>query len=169
MSVSVSSLDASTPALSPGSFLPLSRLLCPFGFHQDIKARSVAWKTEGVCSTKAGSRPGNTRKNRYKDVVPCKSVGVLLAQMLGGSAHRGERPPISQSVLPHTFEVAALFPEATRGQIPTRVLSLCLLLDSHPSLCLTLWQMMRQELSFPCSRRRDMEITSMPTSSGSGW
>ncbi|XP_055462540.1 tyrosine-protein phosphatase non-receptor type 18 isoform X6 [Psammomys obesus] len=42
----------------------------------DIKARSVAWKTEGVCSTKAGSQLGNTRKNRYKDVVPCDPDGM---------------------------------------------------------------------------------------------
>lgn len=30
-----------------------------------------------MCSTEAGSRPENLRKNRYKDVLPCKSgVGV---------------------------------------------------------------------------------------------
>ncbi|XP_028631288.1 tyrosine-protein phosphatase non-receptor type 18 isoform X1 [Grammomys surdaster] len=45
----------------------------------DIKARSVAWKTEGVCSTKAGSRLGNTRKNRYKDVVPYDETRVILS------------------------------------------------------------------------------------------
>ena len=27
-----------------------------------------------MCSTEAGSRPENVRKNRYKDVLPCKSV-----------------------------------------------------------------------------------------------
>lgn len=26
-----------------------------------------------MCSTEAGSQPGNVRKNRYKDVLPCKS------------------------------------------------------------------------------------------------
>ncbi|XP_055462548.1 tyrosine-protein phosphatase non-receptor type 18 isoform X7 [Psammomys obesus] len=45
----------------------------------DIKARSVAWKTEGVCSTKAGSQLGNTRKNRYKDVVPYDETRVILS------------------------------------------------------------------------------------------
>lgn len=41
--------------------------------YQDIQARSAAWKADGMCSTKAGSRPENMRKNRYKDVLPCKS------------------------------------------------------------------------------------------------
>lgn len=64
----------------------------------------MAWKTEGVCSTKAGSLLGNTRKNRYKDVVPCKSVGVLgepvpRAQMLGGSVHLAT-PTHSQPLSP---------------------------------------------------------------------
>lgn len=113
----------------------------------------MAWKTEGVCSTKAGSRLENTRKNRYKDIVPCKSVGilresVLLAQMLGGSAHLAA--PTDSQPLPSTLpsspqrtppqimrsfvlEVVALLPEATRGQIPTRVQSPCLLLPGRAS------------------------------------
>lgn len=75
--------------LLSSSLLPL--LLARGAFYQDIKAHSVAWKTGGVCSTKVGNRPGNTKKNRYKDVVPCKSLGVFresgsLAQTLGGSA-----------------------------------------------------------------------------------
>ncbi|XP_038939138.1 tyrosine-protein phosphatase non-receptor type 18 isoform X7 [Rattus norvegicus] len=45
----------------------------------DIKARSVAWKTEGVCSTKAGSQQGNSKKNRYKDVVPYDETRVILS------------------------------------------------------------------------------------------
>ncbi|XP_026641508.1 tyrosine-protein phosphatase non-receptor type 18 [Microtus ochrogaster] len=46
---------------------------------RDIKARSVAWKTGGVCSTKVGNRPGNTKKNRYKDVVPYDETRVILS------------------------------------------------------------------------------------------
>ncbi|XP_049568159.1 tyrosine-protein phosphatase non-receptor type 18 isoform X1 [Orcinus orca] len=48
----------------------------------DIRARSASWKTDSVCSTEAGSRPENVRKNRYKDVLPsvceCTSMGSLL-------------------------------------------------------------------------------------------
>jgi len=40
------------------------------GEFSDIQARSAAWKTDRVCSTEAGSLPGNVRKNRYKDVLP---------------------------------------------------------------------------------------------------
>ncbi|XP_017656961.1 tyrosine-protein phosphatase non-receptor type 18 isoform X2 [Nannospalax galili] len=49
------------------------------GEFSDIKARSAAWKTEGVCSTKAGSQLGNIRKNRYKDVVPYDETRVILS------------------------------------------------------------------------------------------
>lgn len=81
-------------------FLLASSLLLARGaFYQDIKARSVAWKTGGVYSTKVGSRPGNAKKNRYKDVVPCKSLGIFresgpLAQTLGGSAPSGSSYPL---------------------------------------------------------------------------
>ncbi|KAG8513185.1 Tyrosine-protein phosphatase non-receptor type 18, partial [Galemys pyrenaicus] len=38
----------------------------------DIRARSISWKTDNVYSTEAGCQPENVKKNRYKDVVPCK-------------------------------------------------------------------------------------------------
>nr|XP_019574438.1 PREDICTED: tyrosine-protein phosphatase non-receptor type 18 isoform X3 [Rhinolophus sinicus] len=40
------------------------------GEFSDIQARSAAWKAGDLCSTEAGSQPGNVRKNRYKDVLP---------------------------------------------------------------------------------------------------
>uniref|UniRef100_A0A0G2JUS1 protein-tyrosine-phosphatase n=1 Tax=Rattus norvegicus TaxID=10116 RepID=A0A0G2JUS1_RAT len=46
---------------------------------REFSARSVAWKTEGVCSTKAGSQQGNSKKNRYKDVVPYDETRVILS------------------------------------------------------------------------------------------
>lgn len=160
--------------------LASSLLLARGAFYQDIKARSVAWKTGGVYSTKVGSRPGNAKKNRYKDVVPCKSLGIFresgpLAQTLGGSARvtaatHCPAPTAPQSSLPPVLEADALLLEATRGRfLPVFRYLACFCLGSTPlSICLTHWQMMRPASSFPCCRRRDMEITSMPTSSGSG-
>ncbi|XP_069321124.1 tyrosine-protein phosphatase non-receptor type 18 isoform X2 [Eulemur rufifrons] len=66
----------------PGSSLRLCSL--PGASHQDIKARSAAWETEGVCSTEAGSRPGNVRKNRYKDVLPYDQTRVILSLLQEG-------------------------------------------------------------------------------------
>lgn len=108
--------------------LASSLLLARGAFYQAIKARSVAWKTGGVCSTKVGNRPGNTKKNRYKDVVPCKSLGIFresgpLAQTLGGSARvaaatttycRASTAP--QSFLLPVLEAGVLLLEATRGR-----------------------------------------------------
>ncbi|EPY75881.1 hypothetical protein CB1_001533110 [Camelus ferus] len=45
----------------------------------DIRARSAAWKTDNVCTTEAGNRPENVRKNRYKDVVPYDQTRVSLS------------------------------------------------------------------------------------------
>ncbi|KAI4575190.1 hypothetical protein MJG53_003120 [Ovis ammon polii x Ovis aries] len=49
------------------------------GEFSDIRAHSAAWKTESVCSTEAGSRPENLRKNRYKDVLPYDQTRVILS------------------------------------------------------------------------------------------
>ncbi|XP_065381382.1 tyrosine-protein phosphatase non-receptor type 18 isoform X2 [Macaca fascicularis] len=49
------------------------------GEFSDIQARSAAWKADGMCSTKAGSRPENMRKNRYKDVLPYDQTRVILS------------------------------------------------------------------------------------------
>ncbi|KAJ8777787.1 hypothetical protein J1605_014140 [Eschrichtius robustus] len=45
----------------------------------DIRARSASWKTDSMCSTEAGSRPENVRKNRYKDVLPYDQTRVILS------------------------------------------------------------------------------------------
>ncbi|KAB0392597.1 hypothetical protein E2I00_016528, partial [Balaenoptera physalus] len=49
------------------------------GEFSDIRARSASWKTDSVCSTEAGSRPENVRKNRYKDVLPYDQTRVILS------------------------------------------------------------------------------------------
>lgn len=93
---------------------------------------------------------------------------------------RWQHPPTanqedSLSILPFILEVAALFPEATRSRSPPVPVTLLAFawevvrdLTLNPSTCLTHWQTMRRELSFPCCGRKAMETTSMPTSSGSG-
>nr|XP_019574439.1 PREDICTED: tyrosine-protein phosphatase non-receptor type 18 isoform X4 [Rhinolophus sinicus] len=49
------------------------------GEFSDIQARSAAWKAGDLCSTEAGSQPGNVRKNRYKDVLPYDQTRVILS------------------------------------------------------------------------------------------
>lgn len=69
------------------SLLPLLGLLL-LSSLQDIRAHSAAWKTDGVLSTEAGSRQENVRKNRYKDVLPCKSwlgMGVRPSRGVGAA------------------------------------------------------------------------------------
>lgn len=83
-------IDRCIVAISQDSHLaPLSSRVAHGASHQDIRARSAAWKTDSVCSTEAGSRPGNVRKNRYKDVLPCKSRGFRGSPC--GAAHAPTR------------------------------------------------------------------------------
>ncbi|KAB1278644.1 Tyrosine-protein phosphatase non-receptor type 18 [Camelus dromedarius] len=81
----------------------------------DIRARSAAWKTDNVCTTEAGNRPENMRKNRYKDVVPYDQTRVSLSLLqeeghgdyINGNFIRGtdgRRAYIAtQGPLPHTL------------------------------------------------------------------
>ncbi|XP_010836421.1 PREDICTED: tyrosine-protein phosphatase non-receptor type 18, partial [Bison bison bison] len=83
--------------------------------HQDIRARSAAWKTESVRSTEAGSRPENVRKNRYKDVLPYDQTRVILSLLqeeghgdyINGNFIRGtdgsQAYIATQGPLPHTL------------------------------------------------------------------
>ncbi|XP_044625198.1 tyrosine-protein phosphatase non-receptor type 18 isoform X2 [Equus asinus] len=85
------------------------------GEFSDIRARSAAWKTDSVCSTEAGSRPGNVRKNRYKDVLPYDQTRVILSLLqeeghgdyINGNFIRGtDGSPAyiaTQGPLPHTL------------------------------------------------------------------
>uniref|UniRef100_A0A2K6SDR2 protein-tyrosine-phosphatase n=1 Tax=Saimiri boliviensis boliviensis TaxID=39432 RepID=A0A2K6SDR2_SAIBB len=85
------------------------------GEFSDIQARSAAWKADGVCSTEAGSQPGNVRKNRYKDVLPYDQTRVILSLLqeeghsdyINGNFIRGadgNRAYIAtQGPLPHTL------------------------------------------------------------------
>uniref|UniRef100_A0A8I3W7B4 protein-tyrosine-phosphatase n=1 Tax=Callithrix jacchus TaxID=9483 RepID=A0A8I3W7B4_CALJA len=85
------------------------------GEFSDIQARSAAWKADGVCSTEAGSQPGNVRKNRYKDVLPYDQTRVILSLLqeeghsdyINGNFIRGadgSRAYIAtQGPLPHTL------------------------------------------------------------------
>ncbi|XP_037705820.1 tyrosine-protein phosphatase non-receptor type 18 isoform X2 [Choloepus didactylus] len=85
------------------------------GEFSDIRARSAAWKTEGVCSTEAGSQPGNLRKNRYKDVLPYDQTRAILSLLqeeghgdyINGNFIRGvDGSPAyiaTQGPLPHTL------------------------------------------------------------------
>uniref|UniRef100_A0A2K5INH8 protein-tyrosine-phosphatase n=1 Tax=Colobus angolensis palliatus TaxID=336983 RepID=A0A2K5INH8_COLAP len=43
----------------------------------DIQARSAAWKADGMCSTKAGSRPENMRKNHPRSPYPPQTPRFL--------------------------------------------------------------------------------------------
>ncbi|EHH22509.1 hypothetical protein EGK_05793 [Macaca mulatta] len=83
--------------------------------YQDIQARSAAWKADGMCSTKAGSRPENMRKNRYKDVLPYDQTRVILSLLqeegqsdyINGNFIRGVDGSLAyiatQGPLPHTL------------------------------------------------------------------
>ncbi|XP_025128539.1 tyrosine-protein phosphatase non-receptor type 18 isoform X3 [Bubalus bubalis] len=85
------------------------------GEFSDIRARSAAWKTESVCSTEAGSRPENVRKNRYKDVLPYDQTRVILSLLqeeghgdyINGNFIRGtdgsQAYIATQGPLPHTL------------------------------------------------------------------
>ncbi|KAL6090584.1 hypothetical protein STEG23_009433 [Scotinomys teguina] len=82
----------------------------------DIKARSVAWKTGGVYSTKVGSRLGNTRKNRYKDVVPYDETRVILSLL----QEEGHGDYINASFIRGTDGSQAYI--ATQGPLPHTLL-----------------------------------------------
>ncbi|XP_074219510.1 tyrosine-protein phosphatase non-receptor type 18 isoform X1 [Camelus bactrianus] len=83
--------------------------------RQDIRARSAAWKTDNVCTTEAGNRPENVRKNRYKDVVPYDQTRVSLSLLqeeghgdyINGNFIRGTDGRhayiATQGPLPHTL------------------------------------------------------------------
>ncbi|XP_052491585.1 tyrosine-protein phosphatase non-receptor type 18 [Budorcas taxicolor] len=85
------------------------------GEFSDIRAHSAAWKTESVCSTEAGSRPENLRKNRYKDVLPYDQTRVILSLLqeeghgdyINGNFIRGadgsQAYIATQGPLPHTL------------------------------------------------------------------
>ncbi|XP_054334303.1 tyrosine-protein phosphatase non-receptor type 18 isoform X14 [Pongo pygmaeus] len=85
------------------------------GEFSDIQARSAAWKADGVCSTEAGSRPENVRKNRYKDVLPYDQTRVILSLLreeghsdyINGNFIRGVDGSLAyiatQGPLPHTL------------------------------------------------------------------
>ncbi|XP_023057077.3 uncharacterized protein LOC111534798, partial [Piliocolobus tephrosceles] len=97
------------PLLSPPLPGPLMML------YQDIQARSAAWKADGMFSTKAGSRPENMRKNRYKDVLPYDQTRVILSLLqeeghsdyINGNFIRGVDGSLAyiatQGPLPHTL------------------------------------------------------------------
>ncbi|KAI5941566.1 tyrosine-protein phosphatase non-receptor type 18 [Manis javanica] len=82
---------------------------------RDIRARSAAWKTDSLCSTEAGSLPGNVRKNRYKDVLPYDQTRVILSLLheeghsdyINGNFIRGtdgsQAYIATQGPLPHTL------------------------------------------------------------------
>ncbi|XP_040477027.1 tyrosine-protein phosphatase non-receptor type 18 isoform X3 [Ursus maritimus] len=85
------------------------------GEFSDIQACSAAWKTDRVCSTEAGSLPGNVRKNRYKDVLPYDQTRVILSLLqeeghgdyINGNFIRGtdgsQAYIATQGPLPHTL------------------------------------------------------------------
>ena len=52
--------------------------LCP----QVLKSRSLQWKNEGQYPADAGSIPINRKKNRFKDILPCKPARAWAAVLL---------------------------------------------------------------------------------------
>ena len=58
--------------------LYITMLLTPLIHAQMLKARSLQWKNDGVYPADAGSVPINRKKNRFKDILPCKQIEVIL-------------------------------------------------------------------------------------------
>jgi len=47
-----------------------------------LKSRSLQWKNEGQYPADAGSIPINRKKNRFKDILPCKPLDLAVCLKL---------------------------------------------------------------------------------------